>query len=854
MQPPIPSGTVLQDRYRILSVLGQGGFGRTYLAEDQGRFSELCALKELTPADTSAYALEKSEELFQREAQTLYQIKHPQIPEFRATFEYEQRLFLVQDYVEGQTYRKLLDQRRSQGYAFSEAEVKQLFLQLLPVLAYIHSKSIIHRDITPDNIILRAQDHLPVLIDFGVVKELATRFQSPGSMLPNATALQNTTVGKLGYAPIEQIQTGRAYPSSDLYSLAVTAVVLLTGREPQELLDDGTMTWYWQRWVRVDPGFAQIINRMLSYRPGDRYQSAIEVLQSMQTPSPTLPPPTVTPAYQPAAYQAASDSREPTMAVAREPVDTLPRSSHADSAIVPTRSSIWDDPLAVTAIGIGLVMLTGIGSWAIVRAVLNPSSPTPVPTQTQTITPSPSPTTTFSPRPPSPTPPPEPTTSSQRLDISPDTRLVQNGSLGANETINYIISAQQGQQLSVSVGGEGVLMTILGPNRQAIGNDAQRVSFWQGSLPFSGDYYIQLRPVQGLNRSDYRLDVNLRSAPQPSPSPTFSPEPSPPNIDTQRVNFPPGTTGTVVSDWANPNVTKRYLVNARRGQVLNVRVLSGAVTLNIRYPSGRLIEDASNVLSWESELPRRGDYKIDVIATQNTNFQLDISVRDLVQQNNQGMKNTGGGWFGRWGNTGNGWFGKWGNGWFGRETSRGENSGRWNNQDRNPDRSTDGNAGRWNDRDRNSDRWNDRNSGRWNNQDRNSGRWNDRDRTSDRWADRNKNSDGQWNRDRNSDRSNDRNSGRWSDRDRTSDRWADRNKNSDGQGNQGRGRWADRNRDAGETNRERNSGQWANQNRDPGGQGNRDRGRWAERNTDKPESTGRPESPPKPDAPSTTAL
>ncbi len=184
MRPPIPTGTVLQDRYRILSVLGQGGFGRTYLAEDQGRFNELCALKELTPADTGAYALEKSTELFQREAQILYQIQHPQIPQFRATFEYEQRLFLVQDYVEGQNYRTLLDQRRSQGYVFSEAEVKQLLQQLLPVLAYIHSKGIIHRDITPDNIILRARDHLPVLIDFGVVKELATKFQSPASSFP----------------------------------------------------------------------------------------------------------------------------------------------------------------------------------------------------------------------------------------------------------------------------------------------------------------------------------------------------------------------------------------------------------------------------------------------------------------------------------------------------------------------------------------------------------------------------------------------------------------------------------------------------------------------------------------------
>jgi serine/threonine protein kinase len=278
MRPPLPVGTILQNRYRLLSVLGQGGFGRTYLGEDQGRFNERCALKELTPAQGGEYALDKSKELFQREAQILYQIQHPQIPQFRATFEQDQRLFLVQDYVEGQTYRALLEQRKAQGIGFSEAEVVQLMRQLLPVLAHIHSKGIVHRDIAPDNIILRQQDNKPVLIDFGVVKELATRFQT----FTAGVAQQPTTVGKPGYAPSEQMQTGKAYPNSDLYSLAVTVVVLLTGREPQELFDDSSMTWYWQRWVTVSPGLTQVLNRMLSYRPGDRYQTVSDVVQALQ--------------------------------------------------------------------------------------------------------------------------------------------------------------------------------------------------------------------------------------------------------------------------------------------------------------------------------------------------------------------------------------------------------------------------------------------------------------------------------------------------------------------------------------------------------------------------------------------
>ncbi|MGL4379285.1 MAG: protein kinase domain-containing protein, partial [Microcoleaceae cyanobacterium] len=246
MQPPIPIGTILQNRYRVLSILGQGGFGRTYLAEDQGRFNERCALKEFIPNTNGTYALDKSKELFQREAAILYQIQHPQIPQFRATFEENQRLFLVQDYVEGKTYRTLLNERKSFGSVFSEPEVLLFLRQILPVLAHIHARGIIHRDIAPDNIILRESDRVPVLIDFGVVKELATRVSGD-------PAMPATSVGKVGYAPSEQMLSGQATPSSDLYALAVTAIVLLTGKEPQELLDQHTLVWSWQQWTKVSP-------------------------------------------------------------------------------------------------------------------------------------------------------------------------------------------------------------------------------------------------------------------------------------------------------------------------------------------------------------------------------------------------------------------------------------------------------------------------------------------------------------------------------------------------------------------------------------------------------------------------
>ncbi len=625
MQTAIPTGTILQNRYRVLSILGQGGFGRTYLAEDQGRFNELCALKELIPPQDNAYALDKSKELFQREAQILYQIQHPQIPQFRATFEQDQRFFLVQDYVEGKTYRALLDERKTQGYVFSEAEVIQILQQVLPVLSYIHGKGIIHRDIAPDNIMLRQSDRLPVLIDFGVVKELATRIQSPD------TVRQSTTVGKLGYAPTEQMQTGRAYPNSDLYALAVTAVVLLTGREPQELFDETTMTWRWQRLVNVSPGFAMVLNRMLSYRTTDRHQSAQDVLQAIQSPPKVTPVPQTPP---PIATQPQPPSRMDTVAVGRradlDPTTTPTNITRSDPSL-PTRGSLWDDPWAVGAIGTGLVLLTGLGSWTLVRALMNPPAPTPTPTQTIVV--SPSPTITPSVRPsPTPSPSTQPVNYQQRLNLAAGENAAKNGTLRSNETLSFVVPGQQGETLSAALGSEGVLLSVLAPNQDPVDDRASRVSRWDGELPFTGDYTIELKTVKGIPKTDYKLNVNLKAPPTPTPTLTPTPTPTPtqgvtPTVQTEQVSFPAGQTGAQIVGKTTPAIVRRYLVNAQKGQTLSVQLNSGAATLAIRYPNGKLVEDSSGVVNWQAQLSKSGDYQIDVIANQETDYQLDVNVR-----------------------------------------------------------------------------------------------------------------------------------------------------------------------------------------------------------------------------------
>ena len=265
----LPNDFILGDRYMIVKQIGQGGFGRTYLAQDTHRYNEKCVLKEFAPLLEGDVDLQKAEELFEREAGILYQLKHDCIPQFKALLRTKinnkKALFLVQEYIQGETYYDLL-----QSGKFSEAEIRELISELLPVLEYIHEQNLIHRDISPDNLIYRRADRKPVLIDFGCVKQAANAVsRSQGHLI--------TLIGKKGYAPEEQLRNGSAYPCSDFYSLAATAVVLLTGKSPEQLYDTHRGKWQWEREVRVSSTLASVLNKMLAHNSRDRYQSASEI-------------------------------------------------------------------------------------------------------------------------------------------------------------------------------------------------------------------------------------------------------------------------------------------------------------------------------------------------------------------------------------------------------------------------------------------------------------------------------------------------------------------------------------------------------------------------------------------------
>jgi branched-chain amino acid transport system substrate-binding protein len=269
--------SLLRGRYRIVKPLGGGGFARTYLAEDIDKLSELCVVKQLAPQLQGSWSHKKAVELFEQEAKRLQQLgEHPQIPTLYAYFKEGDYLYLVQQFIAGQN---LLQELQQQG-VFNEAKIRGLLSDLLPIVSMLHQQQVIHRDIKPENIIRRESDGKLVLIDFGVSKhKTGTVNANPG-----------TNIGSFGYASLEQLHGGEAYPASDLYSLGVTCFFLLTYVLPSELWMKQGYSWTvdWGRHVtqQISPQLSQIIDKLLQPNYEHRYHSADAVLQDLNTPVP----------------------------------------------------------------------------------------------------------------------------------------------------------------------------------------------------------------------------------------------------------------------------------------------------------------------------------------------------------------------------------------------------------------------------------------------------------------------------------------------------------------------------------------------------------------------------------------
>jgi serine/threonine protein kinase len=261
----------LGGRYRIIRHLGAGGFGKTFLAEDTHLpGNPPCVVKQLMPTSQGSFQL--AQRLFHTEAQVLYKLgEHNQIPKLFAHFEEKQELYLIQEFIEGDVFQKVIE-----GQQWNETQVINFLHDILTPLAFVHQHKVIHRDLKPENLIRRKQDGKIVLIDFGAVKEIMSQASSSGGQ-----SQQTIGIGTPGYMPSEQFN-GKPTLSSDVYAVGIIAIQALTGLYPNQLPDDpSTDEIVWRNHAQVSPKLADILDKMVRYDYRQRYQSAAEALQAV---------------------------------------------------------------------------------------------------------------------------------------------------------------------------------------------------------------------------------------------------------------------------------------------------------------------------------------------------------------------------------------------------------------------------------------------------------------------------------------------------------------------------------------------------------------------------------------------
>ncbi|BAZ86831.1 serine/threonine-protein kinase [Dolichospermum compactum] len=628
----IKAGQTLGDRYVIIRQIGQGGFGKTYLAEDLNRFREACVLKEFSPQVQTPYIVQKAEELFQREASVLYKLQHPQIPRFREllriNLQGKESLFLVQDYIDGETYNSLLNSRQKQGLKFREIEIRQLLQQILPVLEYIHALGVIHRDISPDNLMLRSSDKLPVLIDFGGVKQVAatvaSQYYQTGGI---ASPTNGTLLGKIGFAPPEQMQTGMVSTHSDLYALAVTTLVLLTGKQPQELIDTYNFSWQWRREISLSSALGQIIDKMLSPIASDRYQTARQLLQVLNP-----------------QYVSYPQTQPPTSAtVAISP----PKIPVPEPVMIPTppQPGIWTGKNVLI-----LVFFLTIGSYLYWQKLKTPTNN--LQGNNPIIVPSPHSTET----------------AKTEVTFSPEERQRKQKLSDRREEldINYQFYVKlvnqlfrekypnlKGRILSDNPEDENLraewdqtaaevlekLLAITSDSRRQLGN-------------YTGDerttWKAQVNQINVSSRSLYDLgDAAFFSEFPEQKSKSFIKQPIGQvwyafvndqlnaildKSILETIVFPEGTTGKTVSGTLQPGKGKVFIVGLAKDQNMEVKLEANSkVLLSIYSPSGKnpLLQD-SQARTISATLPEKGFYEFVVVSTasESVDYQLTLTAEN----------------------------------------------------------------------------------------------------------------------------------------------------------------------------------------------------------------------------------
>jgi serine/threonine-protein kinase len=267
---------LLGNRFKVLETLAEGSFGHTFLAEDTHMPSRRhCVIKQLKPiARPDQYQLVK--ERFEREAFILEKLgdSSDQIPKLYAFFIEEGLFYIVQEWIEGLTLTQLRQQKLNEAY-IEENIVRKIVVNLLTVLSHIHARNVIHRDIKPDNVIIRQRDNKLILIDFGVVKEVA-RVDALGN--PTSSIIAGTS----GYMSLEQA-AGKPAFASDIYSVGMTAIYLRTGKNPLTMIDPLNGEMEWDKHDRnLSREFAAIIGKAIEPLVRDRYKTTREMLEAIK--------------------------------------------------------------------------------------------------------------------------------------------------------------------------------------------------------------------------------------------------------------------------------------------------------------------------------------------------------------------------------------------------------------------------------------------------------------------------------------------------------------------------------------------------------------------------------------------
>ncbi|MCS6959979.1 MAG: serine/threonine-protein kinase [Pseudanabaenaceae cyanobacterium SKYGB_i_bin29] len=485
---------VLDNRYKLLKVLGKGGFGRTYLARDQRRpGAPLCVVKQLKPASNDPEFIREARRLFAAEAETLERLgKHDQIPQLLAYFEEDNDFFLVQEYIDGTPLNKDLEaplpsegeeitaadivlsaQAQPRGRQLSETEVIKILKDILNVLEFVHAENVIHRDIKPENLIRRHSDNKLVLIDFGAVRAMTD--ENAKLEVVDGQSRFTVTIGTPGYMPSEQC-AGRPNYTSDIYAAGMVAIRALTGIDPQDLpTDPETGEVVWRDKAKVSNGLAMVLSRMVRYRFTERYQSVKEVQQALN------------------AFLIAPDTKPVitgrSRATTARPKTTITKAQVQSSA----GAGLLIIGLLCIVAAIGFLVL-GRTSTQKEVLVIKEDKPQPAPEPVKK-TANPSATS-------------EVQIIENSVNLVDDQETQLQGNILKGQVVHYKFTAKPEQRFKLKAMGDGIVVNLLAPGAALLKSN---ISTYDDLLTRGGEYIVEIKPT--LNQSSYSLQLLLAAPP-----------------------------------------------------------------------------------------------------------------------------------------------------------------------------------------------------------------------------------------------------------------------------------------------------------------------------------------------------